>query len=75
MKVVYCLRGTIFDVAVDLRRDSDTFLSYYSQIINSESKKFLMIPEGFAHGYQTQRTIVNCYIYTQPNINLILRAF
>ena len=53
VKVIYCLRGTIFDVAVDLRRDSDTFLSYYSQIISSDGKKFLMIPEGFAHGYQT----------------------
>lgn len=52
MKIVSCLKGVVFDVAVDLRRGSPTFLHWHSQILSIENCTSLLIPEGFAHGYQ-----------------------
>lgn len=52
-KVVSCCKGSLFDVGIDLRKGSETYLQYFSQILTSENKKFLVIPEGFAHGFQT----------------------
>ena len=52
-KLVSCLRGRIFDVAVDLRRDSPTFLRWHGELLSEENRRSLFIPEGFAHGYQT----------------------
>lgn len=53
IKMVSCLRGEVFDVAVDLRADSATFLQWHSEILTGENNKTLYIPEGFAHGFQT----------------------
>ncbi|MFC1512827.1 dTDP-4-dehydrorhamnose 3,5-epimerase [Thermodesulfobacteriota bacterium] len=52
MKIVSCLRGEVFDVAVDIRHNSPTFLSWHSEILSAENHKSLVIPEGFAHGFQ-----------------------
>jgi dTDP-4-dehydrorhamnose 3,5-epimerase len=52
-KLVSCLRGRVFDVAVDLRRGSPTFLQWHSEILDDENHRALFIPEGFAHGFQT----------------------
>ena len=51
-KMVSCLKGEILDVAVDLRRDSPTFLHWHGEIISATNRKSLLIPEGFAHGFQ-----------------------
>jgi len=53
MKLVSCLRGKVFDVAVDLRRDSPTFLHWHAEILSAENHRTFAIPEGFAHGFQT----------------------
>jgi dTDP-4-dehydrorhamnose 3,5-epimerase len=53
IKVVSCLRGQVFDVAVDLRRDSSTFLQWHGEILGGDNHRSLVIPEGFAHGFQT----------------------
>ncbi len=51
-KFVHCLRGEVFDVAVDLRRGSPTFLRWHAEILSEGSHKTFVIPEGFAHGFQ-----------------------
>ncbi|MFH1707464.1 MAG: dTDP-4-dehydrorhamnose 3,5-epimerase [Planctomycetota bacterium] len=52
-KIVSCLSGEIFDVAVDLRKGSPTFLCGHGETLSSCNHKSLLIPEGFAHGFQT----------------------
>lgn len=52
-KFVSCLRGEVFDVAVDLRRDSPTFLRWHGEILSADNHRTLLIPEGYAHGFQT----------------------
>ena len=52
-KIVRCLKGAIYDVAVDLRKDSPTFLQYFGVELNEENGKYLLIPEGFGHVFQS----------------------
>jgi dTDP-4-dehydrorhamnose 3,5-epimerase len=52
-KLVQCLRGRIFDVAVDLRAGSATFGQWHGVELSSEEPTTFVIPEGFAHGFQT----------------------
>lgn len=52
-KFISCLRGEVFDVAVDLRRGSPTFLRWHAELLSADNHKTLVIPEGFAHGFQT----------------------
>ncbi len=52
-KLVRVIQGEVFDVAVDLRQSSATFGKWVGEIISSENKKQLWIPEGFAHGFLT----------------------
>lgn len=52
-KFVSCLRGEVFDVAVDLRRGSPTFLRWHGEILSAGNHRTLLIPEGYAHGFQT----------------------
>ena len=51
-KMVLCLRGRVWDVAVDLRPGSATFLSWHAEELSAENNKALLIPKGFAHGFQ-----------------------
>ena len=53
IKFVICTRGKVFDVAVDLRKGSSTFLRWHAEVLSSEDHDTLVIPEGFAHGFQT----------------------
>ena len=50
-KIVRCIRGVIYDVAVDLRKNSPTFKKYVSIELSEDNKLMLFIPKGFAHGF------------------------
>lgn len=53
MKLVRCLQGEVWDVAVDLRADSPTFLHWHAEVLSADNNRAMLIPEGFAHGFQT----------------------
>lgn len=66
IKMVKCLRGSVFDVMIDLRQDSSTLLKWHGEVLSSENMKMMYIPEGFAHGFQTLEE--NCellYLHTE----------
>lgn len=50
-KLVRVLSGSVYDVAVDLRKNSKTYGKYYGVILTEENKKMFYVPEGFAHGF------------------------
>ncbi|MDH5358762.1 MAG: dTDP-4-dehydrorhamnose 3,5-epimerase family protein [Gammaproteobacteria bacterium] len=52
MKIVRCIKGKVWDVAVDLRQGSATFLQWFAQELTPENGKMMVIPEGCAHGFQ-----------------------
>ncbi len=51
-KLVSCLRGEVLDVAIDLRAGSPTFLKWHAERLSGENGLSLLIPKGFAHGFQ-----------------------
>jgi dTDP-4-dehydrorhamnose 3,5-epimerase len=52
-KLIRCIKGAVFDVIVDLRKNSDTYLKWFGAVITAENLKMMYVPEGFAHGFQT----------------------
>ena len=52
-KLVSCLAGEVFDVAVDIRPQSSTYLKWHGEILSADNARSLLIPKGFAHGFQT----------------------
>lgn len=52
MKLVRCIRGSVYDVIVDIRKDSPTFLKWFGIELSADNMKMLCVPEGFAHGFQ-----------------------
>ena len=61
-KLVRVVKGTVFDVAVDLRKDSNTFGKWFGIELSEENKKQFYIPEGFAHGFLVLSDVAEfCY--------------
>lgn len=77
-KIVSCLNGAVFDVAVDVRPDSATYLHWHAEVISRENWTSLCIPEGFAHGFQTLTADAELlYFHTaahEPNAERGIRA-
>jgi len=53
IKLVRCIAGSVFDVIIDLRKESPTFLKWFGLELSAMNRKMIYIPEGFAHGFQT----------------------
>jgi dTDP-4-dehydrorhamnose 3,5-epimerase len=67
MKLVRCIRGRIWDVSVDIRHDSRTFLHWHAQELTPDNGIMMVIPEGFAHGFQVlQPESELLYLHTAP---------
>ena len=70
-KLVRVIKGSVFDVAVDLRKDSDTYGKWYGVELTEENKKQFLIPKGFAHGFlvlsDTAEFCYKCDDFYQPN--------
>lgn len=60
-KLVRVISGQVFDVAVDIRKDSPTFKKWYGIVLSSENKKQLYIPEGFAHGFLVLSSVAELF--------------
>lgn len=63
IKLLRCIAGAIYDVIIDLREDSATFLQWFGTELSADNKKMLYIPEGFAHGFQTLTDNVELLYY------------
>ena len=74
MKLVTCMRGEVWDVAVDLRADSPTFLYWHAEILSAENNRAILIPEGFAHGFQTLSDDVELLYCHSAAHNLVAEA-
>ena len=53
VKIVRCIRGSLYDVIVDLRKDSPTYLKSFGAELSAENRKTMYVPKGFAHGFIT----------------------
>lgn len=68
-KLVSCLRGEVFDLAVDLRAGSPTFLQWHAEVLSADNCRSLLIPQGFAHGFQTLSDDCELiYLHTKPYV-------
>lgn len=70
-KIVYCPKGSIVDVAVDLRKDSPTFGQFFETVLSAQNHKGLFIPEGCAHGFKSLEddTITVYYVSSEYERN------
>ena len=66
-KIVTCIKGKVLDIAVDIRKNSPTFLQYQAVELSENNATSFWIPEGFAHGFQTlSDDCMLLYIHSQP---------
>ncbi|MFR0822192.1 MAG: dTDP-4-dehydrorhamnose 3,5-epimerase [Clostridia bacterium] len=70
-KLVRVIKGSVYDVAVDLRKDSPTYGKYYGVILTEENKLQFLIPRGFAHGFlvlsEEAEFVYKCDDFYHPN--------
>lgn len=76
-KLVRCVRGEIFDVAVDLRRNAPTFGRWVGEVLSEENRRSMWIPPGFAHGFyvlsRAAEFVYRCTDYYAPEHERALR--
>lgn len=67
MKLVFCIRGRVWDLALDLRRDSKTFMVAHGQELSGPARSGMLIPKGFAHGFQVlEESTELIYFHSAP---------
>lgn len=68
-KLVSCVRGSLFDVVVDLRAGSPTFLRWHGERLSAENRRAMLVPEGCAHGFQTLSDYCELvYVHSAPYV-------
>jgi dTDP-4-dehydrorhamnose 3,5-epimerase len=72
IKMVKCIKGSVYDVIVDIRKNSTTFLQWFGEILSCENMRMMYVPKGFAHGFQTleedtQLLYLHSELYTPDN--------
>lgn len=76
-KLITCLKGNVFDVAIDLRKESPTFKKHWVFLLKSSQGDTLYIPEGFAHGFCALTDDVLLFYkttkYYEPSAEIVLR--
>ena len=66
VKMIRCIRGAVFDVLVDIRVDSPTYLQWHGEVLSAENMRLMVVPEGFAHGFQALEPMSEVmYLVTQ----------
>lgn len=69
MKLVSCVRGAVWDLVLDLRQGSPTFLQWHAEKLSDANDRALLIPEGFAHGFQALTEDVEMlYLHSAPHV-------
>jgi dTDP-4-dehydrorhamnose 3,5-epimerase len=67
IKLIHCTRGSVFDVAVDLREGSPTYLQWHGEVLSADNLRCMRVPEGFAHGFQSLHADSELiYVHSQP---------
>ena len=69
MKIIYCIKGSIFDVVADLRKKSKTYKKYVGIKISSKDRKGIIVPKGCAHGFQTLEANTEVIYFTTQFYN------
>jgi dTDP-4-dehydrorhamnose 3,5-epimerase len=76
-KLVRVVQGAVFDVAVDMRKDSTTFGQWVGEVLSAENKRQLWVPEGFAHGFyvmtESAEFVYKCTDYYAPEFDRSLK--
>lgn len=76
-KLVRCGKGSIYDVAVDIRRNSPTYGQWYGELLSEETGTQMFVPEGFAHGFVTleanSEIVYKCSDYYNPDMEGAIR--
>lgn len=66
MKMISCIRGRVWDVVVDIRAGSSTFLHWHALELHADDAQMIVVPEGFAHGFQAlERDSELLYLHTE----------
>jgi len=66
VKMVRCIQGAVFDVLVDIRVGSPTYLQWHGEVLSAENMRLMIVPEGFAHGFQALESMSEVmYLVTQ----------
>jgi dTDP-4-dehydrorhamnose 3,5-epimerase len=68
-KIVRCIKGSLFDVIIDLRKDSPTFGKWFGEELSEQNRKMMYVPKGFAHGFLTLENNTEAFYFVTQFYN------